>query len=356
MADIKGLVTGIGSLPYKDADAALDIIFKYMPKIPFWPQLPKRDKREGMIAQFTEGMPCIRATDKGVFFNPENKEEELEKCYEHIIAKDVDYFRISEDFALGLHRFYQRLEKSDLSHIEYIKCHVTGPFTFAASIKDENGKALLHDPEFMEAISKSIVKKALWQAKFFEKFKKRIIVFIDEPYLSSFGSAYTPINREEVVNVLAESGEDFKVAVVRFLSGLTKDLKTEGAALLGVHCCGNTDWSIFTEVPNIDIISFDAFNFLDRILLYANQLVGFFQRGGVLAWGIVPTQAFTPEINANLLLEKLNQGFKLLINKGISQELLKNRLILTPSCGLGALDEEKAEPIFKCLAEVSSLL
>jgi preprotein translocase subunit SecD len=38
----------------KDADEALDLIFKYVPDIPFWPQLPRRDVREGMVAQFSE--------------------------------------------------------------------------------------------------------------------------------------------------------------------------------------------------------------------------------------------------------------------------------------------------------------
>lgn len=358
MRDIRGLTTGIGSLPHKDVEEALDLIFKYTPQIPFWPQLPKRDVREGMVAQFSERLPCIKVVDKGILFNSENKEKELEKLYEHIIDEDLDYFRISEDFALGLHRFYQRLEGCDLKHIEYIKCQVTGPFTTAASIKDENGRALLHDYDFMQAILKSVAMKAAWQIKLFKKFKKKMIVFIDEPYLGSFGSAYVPINREEVVDSLAESGEDFKGVVERYTQDLIKDLEftDENPVLLGVHCCGNTDWSIFTDISAINIISFDAFNFLERILLYAENLIGFFKRGGILAWGIVPTGDFGPEINAQALMKKLQNGFNLLINKGIEPELLKKRLILTPSCGLGTLNYDKAESIFRCLAELSSVL
>jgi len=356
--DIRGLTTGIGSLPHKDTEEALDLIFKYTPKVPFWPQLPRRDVREGMVAQFCEGLPCIKVDNKGVVFNPEKRDEELLKFYEHLEAEDLDYFRISEDFALGLHRFYQRLDRSDLKDVEYIKCQVTGPFTTAASIKDENGRALLHDYDFMQAILKTVAMKAAWQIKLFKKFKKKMIVFIDEPYLGSFGSAYVPINREEVVNSLAESGEDFKEVVERYIQDLVKDSEfiDENPVLLGVHCCGNTDWSIFTEIPKIDVISFDAFNFLERILLYAQNLIGFFERGGILAWGIVPTGDFGPEINARALMKKLHNGFKLLINKGLEPEVLKKRLILTPSCGLGTLNYDKAEPIFRCLDELSSIL
>jgi len=342
--DIKGLATGIGSLPHTDVDEALDLIFKYTPQIPFWPQLPKRDKREGMVAQFSEGLPCIEVSDKrGVFFNPEDKEKKLAQFYEKVINQDREYFKISENFASGLYAFYQRLKKSDLKCIHSLKCQVTGPFTFAASIKDENDKVLLHDHDFMQAITEGLTMKALWQIRFMEKFGKDIIVFIDEPYLGCFGSAYTPVNRQDVVKTLTE---------------LTNKIAGAETVRVGVHCCGNTDWSIFTDIRRIDIISFDAFGFLDRVLLYANELRGFLERDflerlGILAWGIVPTQAFSKEINSELLLQKLEQGINFLVNKGIDKTLLRNRLIFTPSCGLGTLSCEEADMIFKCLRDLS---
>ena len=64
MVNIKGLATGIGSLPHTDSDKALDLIFKYTPQVPFWPQLPKRDKREGMVIQYSQGLPCLRLKNK----------------------------------------------------------------------------------------------------------------------------------------------------------------------------------------------------------------------------------------------------------------------------------------------------
>src|SRR4030042_905944 len=187
MKNLQGLATGIGSLPHQVADAALNLIFKYLPQIPFWPQLPKRDIREGMVAQFSEHLPCLKVAREGLFFSTlEDKEKELEVFYERIIAGDTEYFKISPDFALGLHKFYQRLENSDLKNIEFIKCQITGPFTFAASVKGEKGSALLHDEVFMQAILKGLAMKALWQIKNFQKFDKKIILFMDEPYLGYF--------------------------------------------------------------------------------------------------------------------------------------------------------------------------
>ena len=341
MKSLRGLATGIGSLPHKDPDLAVDLVMKFLPQIPFWPQLPKIDIRESMVIQFSQNFPCIKVTGDGVYFDPkENQETELEKFYEQIIAHNLDYFKIGPDYAAGLYEFHEKLEKTDLSKIEFIKCHITGPFTVSSSIKDEEGVALLHNPVFMQVIQKGLTMKALWQIKHFGKFGKKIILFIDEPYLGAFGSAYTPINRIDVVKVLTE---------------LTEAIKSENV-LVGIHCCGNTDWSIFTEVNSIDIINFDAFGFLEKFMLYAQDLKGFVKRNGIICWGVVPTQEFTNREGAELFVKKLNSGIDALAQKGVDKDLLLNNLLVSPSCGLGTLEGEKSEKIFKLLSEVSEIL
>ena len=341
MIKIKGLATGIGSLPYtQDAQEALDLIFKYLPDIPFWPQLPKRDIRESMVAQYSQNLPCLRISRDGLFFETKEKDRGLEIFYERLIAGDRDYFQISRDFALGLHAFYQRLEKGGLARIQFIKCQITGPFTFAASIKDERGIALLYDEVFMQALIKGLLMKALWQIEHFAKFGKKIIVFIDEPYLGCFGSAYTPINREDVVSGLTE---------------LTEGIKAQGA-LTGVHCCGNTDWSIFTDIQTIDIINFDAYSFLDKFTLYAVNLNAFLKKGGLISWGIVPTQEFSAKVKAENLVGRIRDGIDMLAKKGVDRELLLENLLITPACGLGTLGIDMPEKIFSVLSEVSEIL
>jgi methionine synthase II (cobalamin-independent) len=338
--NVKGLATGIGSLPYIDAESALDLIFKYVPNAPFWPQLPKRDVREGMIAQYSENIPCLKINSTGVYFDVQGKDESLEKFYEKAIANDLDYFKISQAYSLGLNQFYQRLKSSDLGKIEFIKLQVTGPFTFAAGINDESNVSLIHDKVLMQAITKALSMKALWQINLFREFGKKMLMFIDEPYLGCFGSAYTPINREDVISGLNEFAENLN----------SKDV------FLGVHCCGNTDWSIFTETDDINLISFDAFDYLDKFVLYANDINKFLLRGGVISWGIVPTQGFTGEENIEMLVRKLRQGIDILKNKGINGDLLNNRLVISPACGLGTFTPQKAEKVFRLLNETSSFI
>ncbi|OGX16296.1 MAG: hypothetical protein A2166_04035 [Omnitrophica WOR_2 bacterium RBG_13_41_10] len=337
MVKIKVLTTGLGSFPYKEPQKALELILKYTPSVPFWPQLPKRDVRERMVAQFSEHFPCIKVGRDGIFFSGEGKERELELFYERIIANDLDYFAISADYALGLQKFYQKLEDTNLKDAEFIKCQITGPFTFAASINDEKGVALLHDSVFRQAIIKGLTMKALWQIKLFRKFNKKIIIFVDEPYLGCFGSAYTPINKEEVLRGLRE---------------LTQGIKSADT-LIGVHCCGNTDWSLFTDVTSIDVISFDASSFLEKFLIYAEDIKKFIERRGIVCWGIVPTQEFSGKETPVLLSHKLREGIAALTKKGIAPEALLGKIFISPACGLGALDEAKAEKILRLLADTA---
>jgi methionine synthase II (cobalamin-independent) len=171
-------------------------------------------------------------------------------------------------------------------------------------------------------------------------FGKKIIVFIDEPYLGCFGSAYTPINRDSVVSGLTEIAEGIKAA----------------GALTGVHCCGNTDWSIFTGIKAIDIINFDAYSFLDKFTLYAGDINDFLKRDGVICWGIVPTQEFSGQDKAENLVGRIRDGFDLLAKKGVDRNALSENILISPACGLGTLDPQKAEKIFCLLSQASEIL
>jgi hypothetical protein len=336
----KGLATGIGSLPHKEAQAALDLVFKCCPQVPFWPQLPQRDRREGMLLQFSENLPCLKLAPEGLAFSPIGPERELEVFYERVIAGDIDYFRISREYACGLYAFCERLKKDGLGQARFLKGHVTGPFTFAAGINDEKGNALLHDPVFFQAISKGLLMKAFFQLRLLKEFSRNVVIFIDEPYLSCLGSGYAAVTREQVIAVLRE---------------VASGIKAQGG-LVGVHCCGNTDWSVFMETEAVGIINFDAFDYADRLALYPDELRGFLERGGLLCWGIVPTQLFSGKETPDLLIRRIKETVAKLSAKGVEEDLLWQAMLISPACGTGTFTPERAEKIFSLLAETSQYL
>ena len=337
MMNLKGLATGIGSLPLTDEQSAVDLILRYVPAAPFWPQLPKSNTCEGMLAQYSENLPGLKLDGGNLYFIADDKEKDLELFYDRFIAQDLEYFKISSDFAKGLQAFYQRLKGADLSKIEFIKCQVTGPFTFCFGITDTQGKIILHDQVLMQAMVKGLGMKALWQLEHFKEFGKKMIMFFDEPYLTGVGSAYTPVNRRDVIDVYSE---------------LTDTLKNQNS-LIGIHCCGNTDWSMLTDIAGVDIINFDAFNFQERFVLYADNLNRFLKKGGIICWGIVPTQEFNTDQGPELLAQKIKFSLDILVKKGIDRQLLLERLLISPACGLGTLEVQKAEGILSLLSQTS---
>jgi methionine synthase II (cobalamin-independent) len=192
----------------------------------------------------------------------------------------------------------------------------------------------------MQAMAKGLNMKALWQLEYFKALGKKVIMFFDEPYLACVGSAYTPVDRNDVIDVFSE---------------LTEGLKASDC-LVGIHCCGNTDWSMLMDAEGVDIINFDAFEFQERFVLYADNLSRFLKKGGIICWGIVPTQGYNPSQTPEGLAQKIKSGLDILVKKGIDRQLLLERLMISPACGLGTLDAQKAEGILNLLNQTSAFI
>lgn len=103
----------------------------------------------------------------------------------------------------------------------------------------------------------------------------------------------------------------------------------------------------------IDILSFDAYGYLDKLVLYPAELDKFLQRGGTIAWGIVPSMPLEQVPSVEALLKQLNEGIDRLVKKGVDRQALSNQAILTPSCGLGSLAQDEAEVRLDLLRDIS---
>jgi hypothetical protein len=186
---------------------------------------------------------------------------------------------------------------------------------------------------------KLVAMKARWQEETFRRIvpKAETIIFLDEPILSSYGSAFMNVSREEVISALKEA--------VAPLQGLK-----------GVHICGNTDWPMIMEA-GLDIIDFDAYYYLSSFILYAEQMRGFLEGGGAIGWGIVPTDDDAlKDVEPPDLVSTLREGMDQLVQEGIPQGLLVERSLITPSCGAGSLSEAGARRAYGMTAEVAARL
>ena len=194
-------------------------------------------------------------------------------------------------------------------------------------------------PDARDVVVKALAMKCRWQIRKFSKFAQNVICFIDEPILSAFGSStYVSVSRDDVVTKLSE---------------VVEAIHAEGA-LAGVHCCGNTEWSMLIDA-DVDIVNFDAFDYGHTIALYPEAVKRHIEGGKALAWGIVPTNS--AKIQAQTAESLMSKFYgcvdELAKATNLDRELILRQALITPSCGTGSLPVADAERVFDILRDLS---
>ena len=328
--ELSGLPTAVGSMPHTDPVEACSLVARFLPQIPAWPQLPKRAFVENMYVQFSEGFPGVVIEDDRIYVDrTKDLDKPLEQLYASYLENKIEEYSISPDYAAGLHAFLD----TKLSPLA-VKGQVTGPISWGLTVTDQERRSVLYDDTLADALARHLRLKAAWQEMKLKAISPNTIIFVDEPYMTSFGSAFVSISREQVINLLEE--------VFSGISGLK-----------GIHCCGNTDWSVVLST-SLDILNFDAYNYGYTVALYPDEVKAFLERGGILAWGIVPNddKDVTGE-TANSLVDRLEEVIGALDRKGVSYRLQTERCLVTPACTLASLTLDGAAQALELLNEVS---
>jgi methionine synthase II (cobalamin-independent) len=324
------MITAIGSLPFIHVDEAIDHVFSTCREVPFWPQLPKRSFLEDMYVQFMEQVPSVIVDERNEkVYVDTGTTLGIERFYDDVATRNLDAFRISEVAAPGLYRLLERLPEIK-DEVKVIKGQLTGPFTLGLGLKDEKGRPVIYNSAYFDIIKKALHMKAAWMISFIKgRFPgKEVMIFFDEPFMVSFGSAFVSIGKSDVVSLMNE-----------VLSGL--------GVRRGVHCCGNTDWSVLFSV-DADIINYDAFNFSETIFYFKDELAAFVRKGGVISPGIVPSSEAVlscPVEELVVLWHKFGEAVETLDRGAQWREWL-----VTPSCGVGSLSQQAAERVLDLLA------
>lgn len=339
----------IGSLPMDDHREAIELVLKYTPRIPLWVQLPVH-KEEGMIAQFLPGLPGLAIKKDKAFIdtNSENFDDDLLKFYEDymaVVEEKTDIlcsrFALNADTANGFFELMKQIETLPDVPVA-VKGQITGPITFCTGINDQNGRAVFYDEQIRDAAIKLIATKARWQVRQLSRFGCPVIIFFDEPALAGFGSsAFISISHDDVVKCFEEV-----IEAVHLEKGIA-----------GIHVCANADWSLVLE-SSANIVSFDAYSFFDRFILYPAQIKKFIESGGILAWGIVPTLRVDDieKETIDSLVDKWKDRARKVELLGIDKSKILAQSLITPSCGTGFLSLDHATRVLSLTRGVSDRL
>ncbi len=326
--------TAIGSLPHPCSYEALQLINKYLKSLPFWPQLPRRSELEHMIIQFIEPLPGLRFEGESPVLCLSEGMQEAKQLYRAYIDGETLH-NPQKERAAGLYDFASR----SWSQAFAVKGHMTGPITLGLSIKDEQDKPILYSDQAMDILTVMLSLSAAWQEQFLrDELGAETIIFLDEPGLASLGSAFSPYPQQKA--------QRWMTKVLEGLKGVS-----------GVHCCGSGDWEMLLSL-DVDIISFDAHQYGEQFCAHGRKVGQFLAGGGLVAWGMVPTDKRVHQITEDDLVEMFLHHADELTERvqGLDINTLALKSLLTPACGLGASDIKVAERAISLNSSVSRKL
>lgn len=320
-----GAVTGIGSLPHASEYNAVDAVMRLCPEVPFWPQLPKRSSKEGIISQGLGVLgDLIEAREKGFGF--EVKAGQIDAVVKRLHGSDGALY---EEAAAGFFSFEYGLREGGFPSARAVKGQIEGPITLAAYLFYQE-QPFLADATLFAAVAFHVSQMLCWQMERLQTFGLPVLLFVDEPALCLEATA---------------------VAEERFLSALAATLEGARArgAWAGLHCCAARPFARMCRV-GADILSFDAHAGLEQFFLDGDARAHV-QRGGLVAYGLIPTWESLSSLEANRIFRRWLASAAMM---GDPQEIARQAMV-TATCGLGMLDANAANESFALADAVSAL-
>jgi len=327
------MTSGMGVLPHTDLEKGLALAMSV--DIPFWPQLPMVRYEEDMYAQVAHRFPgsIINVEKRKVEFNQTTFYEDLETYLFKV--DDPHFFQLTPEASLVFHLFL----KKDLAAYPAIRGQMEGPVSFGLVVHDENDKPVLYIDEVRQILFDFVARKVNSQLDQLVEKNSNVFMFIDEPGLQFIFSALSGYGDSQA--------KDEMNAMFSQIRGQR-----------GIHLCGNPGWDFLLDL-DIDILSFNAYDRGDIFVGYADRIKTFLNKGGVIAWGIVPVvyEDFNKE-GFDSLYQKIIGILDLLASKGIDRDLIRERSLLMPAtCSLVNPDgHATVENAYRLLTEISGKL
>jgi methionine synthase II (cobalamin-independent) len=326
------LATGIGALPHTDPRAAWHLVQSLFPEFPFVPTLPRRGLLERIVFNDSAHLPGRILVQERMFVDTKRDHcMEIERIYRDYLEGNADPYGTSPEYASAFHAMLADPPR----YPRVLKCQVTGPVTFGMQVTDCDKRPIFYDPQYADILGKILGLQARWLEKEMHRVtpSASTLVVFNEPYLTSLGSSVVPLDPDAVVSAL-----------------------TDAASLLengyGIHCCANTDWAFILSLEPA-VLSFDAYLLAREFLLYGDAIAAYLEKGGVIAWGIVPVdyEVFRQE-SVGSLCSRIRE-IRVRLAEYNDTEIIDRQSLITPTCGIQSGNERMADEILKATVSLA---
>lgn len=323
--------TGIGSLPHTQGELALQMALQQ--DVPYLPQLPSGSASELMIPAALDGVPGLKFDAEGTCtidldaWRPA-RDRFTAAIEEGLASGRLDDFEPSVQACRSFRPFLFEVETRKLP---FAKVQLAGPATVRWVARTHTGAPTSEAPELDQQLFRLSLAKALALVKAVRRAGATPILYLDEPGLYALAR-----------------GNVQHLVVMQELKMLVVALQREGA-LVGLHCCSNTDWAQVMDL-GLDVLSIDARLSLDAVLEDRDAWLKFLASGATMSLGVVPTDlASTYQLGE--LCDSVEASLRATTPPAWSFEALLSRMLLTPACGLAMRSVIDAERITEQVRE-----
>jgi hypothetical protein len=343
--------TAMGIMPHIDVDRALELALGL--DIPFWPQLPKVSLFEDMYVQASQNFPGVAIDyEKGrLSFDTARFAQELDEYFGKMDTPET--FALTAEYSAVFHKFLSK----DLQGYRAIRGQNIGPVSFGFKVLDENLKPIIYNDEARAVVFDFIQKKANVQYQALKEGNPNAFVWLDEPGLGYVFSGLSGYNEQQ-------AKRDYH----NFIEGL------EGPK--GLHLCAEVNLPYLLEL-GVEILSFDAYQIGFMPKEYAGNVAEFIKKGGIISWGIVPTESTVLTMQTPKTLAATLSGYWEVVsqNTGLSLSQIAMQALVAPArcclsdvgqsstadrregeCQVFSSEEEIVETAFAFLPELSQIL
>jgi hypothetical protein len=316
----EGAVVGCGSLPHRDPAAAAAFAIAEF-DIATIPTLPRLSPAESMLGQAIVGMAGLGLDDDAMV-------EVAARNAPGVAAADVAAGPLldTEGFA-GFRAFLDLTGKIRFDG-SAVKWQFVGPVTLGAALQRAGLDAAVAFDLASASVRASLIEVSAAVSAALPNSPQMVI--LDEPWLTELMSPGFPIPPDEAIDRM---------------SGAMAALPT--STLTGIHCCGPCDVAtLLASGPGVVSLPVST-----DLLDYAGYLTRFLDDGGIVAWGVVPTEGPIPS-KPDRPWRELSDLWCGLVQRGCDPVQLRRRSLVSPECGLASHSVSVAREIARLSADV----
>ncbi len=306
-------------MPGTDPVEAASIVFGELPEFPYFPELPARGVGADLI-----GRTAALLVDLAVEVVPSGYRVASRAGHEH--RRAVDLLRWDLDAVQEVREKY-----GDVPPV--FKAQFAGPWTLAANIELQRGHRILTDRGALRDFTASLLDGLVDHvAELKSRTGAPVVLQFDEPSLPAVlaGDLPTASGYGTVPAVPAPEARELLSTVISGAERIT-------GMPVAVHCCAEKPPISLLRAAGAGAIAFDFSLLRGASPGQLDEIGETIDAGTTLMLGLVPTA--DPGVPLTLR-ELVSPVFKLFDRLGFSREILAERVVPTPACGLAGATPE----------------